>query len=49
MVTRPLKLAQIDTIYAFSVYSQILFHICHCVEKRTPKTKKEAGFGLYFH
>ena len=32
-------------IYTF--YSQILYLICHCIEKNT-KIKKQAGFGPYF-
>ena len=30
----------------FSFYSQILFYICNCVEKRTKKNKKE-DFGHF--
>ena len=31
----------------FNFYCQILYYICHCIEKRT-KTNKKAGFGPYF-
>ena len=29
-------------------YSQILYYICHCIEKRTKINKEEPGFGPYF-
>ena len=32
------------TIHAFSIYSQILYYICHCIEKRMKVNKK--GLGL---
>ena len=34
-------------IYALPVYSQILYYICHCVEKKAESIHKEARFGQY--
>ena len=33
-----------NPINAFSIYSQILYYICHCLEKRTKINKNGPGF-----
>ena len=40
-------LNSMHTIYASSIYSQILCYICHCVDKKIKVNKKEAVFGPF--
>ena len=35
------------TIYAFSTCNQIVYIICHCVDKKNENKQKEAVFGSY--